>query len=347
MVPAMLSMCKRLSTAGGRAMMGPVLHLLTTGALGGSADAGPIVDGPITGSEVLRAAVVLAVTLALALAARAVLVRALDRGDSDRYAGRLLGRFLSLLVVAVGLVYALGTVGVRITPLLGALGVGGIALALALQDVLQNFVAGVLLLVRRPFRVGHEVELGEYQGRVEDVNLRTVVVTTYDGLTVYLPNATVLKNPIVNLTRTPLSRTSLSVGVAYDTDLARAQQVLRDACAAAEGVAAQPGVEVWAEEFADSAITFAVRYWHDAAIATRWRVRSAVALSVKAALDDAGITIPFPQRTLWLGGADDAALAAALTGRARGTGEGRVAPGRVDGAGEQVQHRAARREGGT
>lgn len=92
------------------------------------------------------------------------------------------------------------------------------------------------------------------------------------------------------------------------------------ACASAEGVAAQPGVEVWAEELADSAIVFAVRYWHDAAIASRWRVRSAVALAVKAALDEAGITIPFPQRTLWLGGADDAALAAGLTRRARGQG---------------------------
>ena len=294
-----------------------MVDLLAAAPGGTAGSAGPILDGPVTGSEVLRAVVVLVATLVLALAARAVMVRALDRGDSDRYAGRLLGRFLSVVVVAVGLVYALGAVGVRITPLLGALGVGGIALAFALQDVLQNFVAGVLLQVRRPFTIGHEVELGEYQGRVEDVNLRTVIITTYDGLTVYLPSSTVLKNPIVNYTRTPLSRTSLGVGVAYDTDLARAQQVLLEAAADAEGVAAQPGVEVWAEEFADSAIVFAVRYWHDAAIASRWRVRSAVALAVKAALDEAGITIPFPQRTLWLGGADDAALAATLTRRAR------------------------------
>lgn len=128
--------------------------------------------------------------------------------------------------MVVGVVHAVGVLGVRITPLLGALGVRGIALAFALQDVLQNFVAGLLLQVRQPFKVGHEVELGGYQWRVEDINLRTVIVTTYDGLTVYLPSSTVLKNPIVDLTRTPLSRTSLAVGVAYDTDLPRAQQVL-------------------------------------------------------------------------------------------------------------------------
>lgn len=192
--------------------------------------------------------------------------------------------------------------------------------------VVAVVLAGLLLQVRRPFRVGHEVEPGEHHGRVEDVNLRTVVVTTYGGLTVCLPDPTVLKNAIVDLTRTPLSRTSLSVGVAYDTDPARAREVLLAACAAAGGVVGHPPAEVWAEELADSAVVFAVRCWHDAAIASRWRVRSAVALSVKAALDGAGITIPFPQRTVWLRGAGHTGapeLSVAVQQRPRG----REAPG--------------------
>lgn len=276
---------------------------------------GPLVRGPITGTEITEATVVLVASVVVAVVARRILVHALDRGDSDRHAGRLVGRFLSVLIVALGLLYGLRVMGIQVTPLLGALGVGGIALAFALQDVLQNFVAGLLLQVRRPFKVGHEVSLGEYEGRVEDVNLRTTIVTTYDGLTVYLPNSTVLKNPIVNYTRTPLSRTSLTVGIAYESDLRAARDVVLAACRSAEGVSLAPDAEVWVEEFADSSINLAVRYWHGSAIATRWRVRSEVALAVKEALDDAGITIPFPQRTLWLGGTDDGAVAAALSPR--------------------------------
>ncbi|TQN43555.1 mechanosensitive ion channel-like protein [Blastococcus colisei] len=257
-----------------------------------------IVERSIGWTEGLQAAAVLVAALLLAVLLRRGLVRVIDR-DADRHAGRLLGRFLSIAVVGVGLVYALDLLGVRIGPLVGALGVGGIAIAFAAQDILSNFIAGILLQVRRPFRVGEQIGSGDYEGVVDDVNLRTTVLSTYDGLVVYLPNAEVLKNPIVNYTRTPISRTSLTVGLAYDTDLERARRVLLDACITADGVQAVPPPEVWVEEFADSSINVAVRYWHPADIASRWRVRSAVAVSLKTALDRAGMTIPFPQRVIW------------------------------------------------
>ncbi len=257
--------------------------------------------GDVSVSEVLTALAIFGGAILLSFALRQVLVRVMDRGDADRYTGRLVGRFAALLIVAFGLVYALETVGVRVGPLVGALGVGGIALAFAAQDIMQNFVAGVLLQVRRPFRVGDQIGSGDFEGLVRDVNLRAVELSTYDGLIVYLPNADVLQAPIVNYTRTPSSRTSLTVGVAYDADLASVQDVLHGACAETEGVMADPPVEVWVEEFGDSSINLAVRYWHAADIASRWRVRSAVAVSLKNALDQAGVTIPFPQRTLWFG----------------------------------------------
>ncbi len=251
-------------------------------------------------AEVLQAAVAFAASLVLAVALRRALVRVLDR-DAGRHLGRVAGRFVSVVVVVVGAVYALGIVGVQVGPLLGALGVGGIALAFAAQDILQNLIAGVLLQVRRPFRIGDQVKSGDFEGRVDDIDLRVVQLTTYDGLTVYLPNADVLQAPIVNFTRTPSSRGELAVGVAYDTDLERARSLLLQACAAAAGVQAAPPPEVWVREFGDSSIELVVRYWHAADIASRWRVRSAVAVELKRALDAAGIAIPFPQRTLWFG----------------------------------------------
>ena len=254
----------------------------------------------VTAADALWALVVFFLAVVLAVVLRKVLVRAVDRQGS-RHLGRVLGRLLSVVVVALGAVYALDLVGVRIGPLLGALGVGGIALAFAAQDILQNLVAGVLLQVRRPFRIGDQIASGDFEGVVDDINLRTVELTTYDGLTVYLPNAEVLKHPIVNYTRTPHSRTELTVGVAYDTDLERARHVLISACRAAPGVQETPDPEAWVHSFGDSSIDIAVRYWHAADIASRWRVRSAVAVSVKRELDAAGMTIPFPQRTLWFG----------------------------------------------
>jgi small conductance mechanosensitive channel len=260
----------------------------------------PLIDDDVTLSESLQSLAVLVTAIVAAVVLRRLLVRTIDR-EADRRLGRTLGRFLSVVVVAVGAVYALDVVGVRIGPLLGALGVGGIALAFAAQDILQNLIAGVLLQVRHPFRVRDQIGSGDFEGTVEDINLRTVELTTYDGLTVYLPNAEVLKNPIVNYTRTPTSRTELTVGVAYDTDLSHAQQVLIDACRDAEGVQSKPPPEAWVLEFGESSIDIVLRYWHAADIASRWRVRSNVAVSVKRALDAAGITIPFPQRTLWFG----------------------------------------------
>lgn len=252
-------------------------------------------------TEIWLAVVVFAATLLAAVVVRTLAVRLLDRGDADRRVGRLTGRFFSIVVVVVGLVYVLGILEIQIGPLLGALGVGGIALAFAAQDILQNFVAGVLLQIRRPFRVRDQISSGDFEGTVIDVNLRTVELITYDGLTVYLPNAEVLKAPIVNYTRTPLNRTSMAIGLAYDTDLEQARTVLLAACQRAEGVEATPGVEVWIEDFGDSSINCAVRYWHASDIASRWRVRSAVACAVKRGLDEAGMVIPFPQRTLWFG----------------------------------------------
>ena len=268
--------------------------------LAASGDDVPLVSDEVTLVEVAQAGVVFLAAVLLAVLLRRLLVRTVDR-EAGRHLGRVLGRFLSVVVVGVGAVYALDLVGVRIGPLLGALGVGGIALAFAAQDILQNLIAGVMLQIRHPFRIGDQIGSKDFEGVVDDVNLRTVELTTYDGLTVYLPNADVLKNPIVNYTRTPFSRTELIVGVAYDTDLERAQQAFVAACRGTEGVRESPAPEAWVFEFGESSIDFAVRYWHPADIASRWRVRSAVAMSVKRALDEAGIQIPFPQRTLWFG----------------------------------------------
>ncbi len=244
---------------------------------------------------------ILVLTVAGAVLARAALPHALDRGEPGRVLGRQLGRVLSVVVVVVGVVWALSVVGVAIGPLVGALGLTGVAVAFAAQDILQNFIAGILIQIRRPFRVGDQVTLMDHDGTVRDVDMRAVRVLTFDGLDVVLPAKEVLGNPIVNHTRTPQRRTTLEVGVRYDTDLERARAVMLEAATAVDGVMAEPEVLVWVREFADSAIVLDVMYWHASDIATLRRVRSEVAVAVKVALDAADIEIPFPQRVLHWG----------------------------------------------
>ena len=260
----------------------------------------PLVADDVTVSEALQALAVVIATILLTLLMRRLLVRWATFHGSP-HVGRILGRFLSVILVGIGMIYALDAVGIRIGPLVGALGIGGIALAFAAQDMLANLISGVMISIRRPIKYGEQIATGEYEGTVEDVNLRTVEIRTYDGSTVLVPNKDLLQNPIVNYTRTPYRRTELIVGVAYDTDLERARQVLLGACGTVEEIREQPPPEAWVFEFGDSSINIALRYWHPADIASVWRVRSAVAIAAKRALDEAGMTIPFPQRTLWFG----------------------------------------------
>jgi small-conductance mechanosensitive channel len=195
-------------------------------------------------------------------------------------------------------VYSLVALRVQIGPLLGALGIGGIALAFALQDTLQNFVAGVLLQARRPIRRGDQVLLdNKFEGVVEDIDLRNVALRTYDGLDVFIPNKTVLENPIVNYTRTPLRRASLEIGIGYGIDLGEAQRVLCEATKRTTGVKPLPAPAAWVCEFGDSSVRFTLLFWHSS---DPWRARSDVAMSVKVALDAAGIAMPFPQRDVWV-----------------------------------------------
>jgi small conductance mechanosensitive channel len=252
----------------------------------------------LTAADWLTALAVFAGAIVISRVVKALTARLVERGDAAGRVARLVGRVVGGLVVVIGFVYALQVLGVRLGPLLGALGIGGLALAFAAQTILENLFASVLLQSRRPFRPGDQIATNEIEGIVEDVNLRTVVLRTYEGERVLVPCSQVLNAPITNFTVKGTRRTTLAVGVAYDTDLAAAQRVLLDALSSVEGVRAEPPPEAWVEQFGESSVDFAVRWWHAPDIATLWRVRSAVAMALKSSLDAAGIVIPFPQRTL-------------------------------------------------
>jgi len=243
------------------------------------------------------------VLLAAILISRIVkwaLIRSL-RGRLDAALANLIGRVGAYAVVIVGLVYALEELGVRIGPILGALGIAGIALAFALRDILENFVAGVLLQLQRPFKYDDQVKIDEMEGTVVGIDTRLVTLLSPAGETLKIPSATVIKADINNYTAHGGRRTTVPVGVAYGTDLSAARSALSTAVRSAEGVRDEPSPEVLLEAFGDSSIDFVVRFWHEPSIASFWNVRDDVVASIDRALTDAGIEIPFPQRTLWSG----------------------------------------------
>jgi len=143
-----------------------------------------------------------------------------------------------------GLAYALSVLDVRLGPLLGAVGIGGVAVALAGQSLLADLFSSVVLQVRRPFRRGDEIATNDCEGRVEKVNFRTVIVRTWDGERAFVPSSKVLNAPIINYSSLGRRRTTLTIGVAYASPLETVQRVLLEAVDAVDGVLESPAAGI-------------------------------------------------------------------------------------------------------
>jgi small-conductance mechanosensitive channel len=266
----------------------------------------PVLGRPITYGDWLLAAAVLAAGIVIGRVTRSLITRTMRKGDTELAAAALMGRFTAYFFFLAGLIYALSVLSVRLGPLLGALGIGGLAVAFAAQSILENFLSSIILQIRRPFRRGDQILTNGLDGIVEDVNFRTVVLRTYSGERVLVPSAMVLRNPITNHTVLGRRRTTLKIGISYDVDLDATLPLIVDTVAGTDGVLDQPPPEAYVEEFAESTVDVAVRFWHQPDMATMWKVRSGVAVAIKSALDAANVDMPFPQRVLRITQVEDA-----------------------------------------
>lgn len=201
-----------------------------------------------------------------------------------------------LLAIGAGLTVAFPSV--RPVDILGGLGIVSVAIGIAFQNVLANLFAGVLILVREPFRAGDQIAVAEIQGTVEEVNLRETVVRTFDGRRVLVPNSTVHGEVLTVQTGYTHIRSTIVVGVDYGTDLAEARQVVLKAVRAVPGVAADPAPECFLSELAPSTVNFDVRFWSGARQLEALETRDRVIEAVTAALSDAGIDLPPEVRLL-------------------------------------------------
>jgi small conductance mechanosensitive channel len=267
-----------------------------------------VVASPLTWHDWLAAALIFLGGMLVGHLVRRLIVRTFFKGNDEQLAVEVVGRIVTTVAAVAALLYALAHLGIRLGPLVGALGIGGLAVAFAAQSILANFLSSVILQTRRPFKRGELIRTNDVDGMVEDINFRTVVVRTFAGEKVQVPCAEVLSKPIVNNSTLGRRRTTLELGVGYNADLDKARSVLLKAIAGVDGVRDKPEPEVWVVEFAESGITLHLRFWHAPDIETLWRVRSDVAMAAKRALDQAGITIPFPQRVLHFADSPEARL---------------------------------------
>jgi small conductance mechanosensitive channel len=270
-------------------------------------DIGVIADefdlSTITTGDLIFAAVALVSSIILAMVAKRALRRILNGiDDMPVLAGDVVAKIVSYVIMTFGVVFALEALGFSLGLLGSLLLLLIVMVALAARPLLQDLGAGLIIQLRRPFRMGDQVSIDEVEGQIDEVSARTVRIITIDGMRVHFPNRKVLEGAITNLTTEGQRLTTFTVGAAYDTDLDLAREVIVTAMESASTVLSSPAPEAFVQEFGDSTINIACRFWHAPEIQAEWVARDEAMRAVKRALDASGITIAFPQRVVWAGG---------------------------------------------
>ena len=211
----------------------------------------------------------------------------------------LIDTLVKLAIWVTGLFVAAVIVIPSLTPasLLAGLGIGAVAIGFAFQDIFENFLAGVLIMVREKMRIGDVIECEGISGKVEHITLRETHVRKLSGELTVVPNSILFKNPVEILTDVDQRRHQVVIGVSYDTNLDHAADVIRRAVEGVEDVLASKGIDIFAQEFNSSSVDFLVRWWAGSTPRAGWESKDQVIRAIKAALDEAHIEIPFPYIT--------------------------------------------------
>ncbi len=221
--------------------------------------------------------------------------RALSRtGRIDETVVGFLSAITRYAVVVATVVAVLSQFGVETTSIVAVLGAATLAVGLALQGSLGHVAAGVMLLIIRPYRIGDFVEVSGESGTVESLDLFSTHLKTLDNKGLIIPNGNILSGNIINFTANDTRRFEIAVGIDYDDDINLAIKTLVEAAAADERVLKDPAPWAGAIEFGDSSINMLLRAWTKKE--DFWQTRTDMMVDVKAALDKAGISIPYPHQ---------------------------------------------------
>ena len=248
--------------------------------------------------SVLRAVLILAIGILLARLLSSGIGRVVHEHVS-RHHEILIRRAIFYLILILFLISALRELGFQLGVLLGAAGVLTVAVGFASQTSASNLISGLFLLGERPFSVGDIIRIGSSTGEVLSIDLLSVKLRTFDNLYVRIPNETLIKSEVTTLTKFPIRRMDLQIGVAYKEDIARVRETLADVADRNPLCLQEPPPLYIFQGFGDSALNMQFSVW-----ATRenfLELKNTIYEEIKAAFDAAGIEIPFPHRSLYAG----------------------------------------------
>ncbi|MCP4384958.1 MAG: mechanosensitive ion channel [Hyphomicrobiales bacterium] len=249
---------------------------------------------------ILVAIVVLPITWLISVAASRLASRWLEGGNMSPLLARILARAIAIPFFLIGLYIVLQVAGLTRLALtiVGGTGVAGIIFGFAFRDIAENFLASVLLSIRRPFLVNDFIEVGGRRGLVRQMNTRSTILMTPEGNHVQIPNATIFKSTIVNMTANRNVRAEILVSIGYEYSISRAQDVVRRVLSAHPAVLDDPEPWVLVDALGSSSISLRAYYWFDFSTYSGDKLRSALLRQSLAALDAAGISAPDDAREI-------------------------------------------------
>lgn len=232
------------------------------------------------------------------LVARAIARIAVHRNRPDL--GDLLGSLARGAVLVAAFLFAAAIVFPSIHPgdVFATLGIGSVAIGFAFKDILQNLLAGILLLINRPYRRGDQIVVKDYEGTVERIESRATLIRTYDGRRVVIPNSDIYTSPVVVNTAFEKRRDEIIIGIGYGDDPAAAIDIFVVALAAVDGFLTDPACEVLPWALNDSTVDLKARWWADSARTEQVHVRARVVLALFKAAAANGIDLPFPTQVM-------------------------------------------------
>jgi len=263
--------------------------------------------GEQLGSAVFRAGVFVVAFVALYLAGKLIINplvrRVLDRRDLDSHARKPLLKVTSFAIAfaALAVAFAVAGYGNLVTSIATIAAAATLAIGLAMQNVIRNFVSGIFIYVEKPFKMDDwiEWENGTYSGIVEDISLRVTSVRTFDNELLTVPNSNLTDNVVKNPVDADELRLKFVFGIGYGEDVGKATDVILEEAEEHDGILGDPGPSVRVNELADSYVGLQSRFWvENPSRADFVKIRSEYVRNVKSRFDEEGIEMPFPQRDL-------------------------------------------------
>lgn len=254
---------------------------------------------PATVSATAKASIWAGIYYVLWTSSEHVISRVLKHYGLNASIEQLLKNVFSVLIVVLGLASVMAQFGFDIVSLVAGLGILGLAVGFAAQSTIANFISGMTILLEQSFKVGDWISIGENEGRVILISLRTTHILTRDNITVIIPNATVASSEVTNLTSKNFIRFDIEARIALEADIGEARQVILQVLDDAENILKRPEPSATVDHISDFGTVFIVRFWvKPAAVARMPILKETLHEKIKAGLEKAGIEIPYPHMRL-------------------------------------------------